>query len=93
MHDQYLRGGYQSTRTRGHGPDGAYCKLHDPEAVALRQKVTRPREDARYRTMRLAWAGPRFFEVLKQIADGHNDPRALAAEALASLLPLPGGGK
>ncbi|TMN46124.1 hypothetical protein, partial [Pseudoalteromonas piscicida] len=71
----------------------AYCKLHDPEAVALRQKETRTREDARYRKMRLEWAGPRFFEVLKQIADGHNDPRALAAEAIASLLPLPRGGK
>jgi hypothetical protein len=28
------------------------------------------------------WAGLRFFEVLKQIANGHNDHRSLAVEAI-----------
>jgi len=73
----------QCARKRGHGPDGAYCKQHDPEVVAKRNRETREREDARYQKLRLELAGPRFFAILEKIASGHNDPRTLAKEAIA----------
>jgi hypothetical protein len=42
--------------------------------------------DQRYKkeiaAKKLEWAGLRFFEVLKQIANGHNDHRSLAVEAI-----------
>lgn len=28
---------YQCHKPRGHGPDGAYCKQHDPEVVKARK--------------------------------------------------------
>lgn len=77
----------QCTRKHGFGPDGAYCKQHDPEAVARRKAEVEKRDAERYLKQRLEWAGPRFFAVLKQIADGHNDPRTIALEAIASYLP------
>ena len=30
---------YQCSRKRGHGPDGLYCKQHDPERIAKKDKV------------------------------------------------------
>ncbi|MFC3724447.1 hypothetical protein [Neoaquamicrobium sediminum] len=77
----------QCARKRGHGPDGAYCKQHDPEKVEARKAVSDEREKAAYNKQRLEWAGPRFFKVLEQIADGHNDPRTLAHEAIAAYRP------
>ena len=73
---------YQCSRKNGHGPDGAYCKQHVPDVVAKRDEERRERELARYRKQQMEWAGPRWFNVLKQIADGHNDPRSLAKEAI-----------
>lgn len=32
---------YQCTRPRGHGPDGAYCKQHDPAAKLKRADLRR----------------------------------------------------
>jgi hypothetical protein len=37
-----LAGGFrfgQCTRKRGHGPDGLWCKQHDPEVVAARDRA------------------------------------------------------
>lgn len=74
----------QCARKRGYGPDGAYCKQHDPEAATKRRAEVDEREAARWRKQRLEWAGPCFYAVLKQIADGHNDPRSIAREAIAA---------
>lgn len=74
----------QCARKRGHGPDRAYCKQHVPEKVKERQAEADKRQGVAHEKLRLEWAGPRFFKVLKQIADGHNDPRALAQEAIAA---------
>jgi hypothetical protein len=75
---------HQCTRKRGHGPDGAYCKQHDPDAIAAKKKARndaweaeRQRRDLRHdidRSVKLA---------IQLIADGHNNPRALAQWALA----------
>jgi hypothetical protein len=75
---------HQCSKKNGHGPDGAYCKTHDPEAVARREAESRYNYHKRYyddtvRGLRGA------DKVLKLIAEGHNDPRALAQEWLDNM--------
>lgn len=86
LFDKYHPGGYQCTRKRGFGPDEAYCKQHDPQAVAAREAKRNAKYDAEWERRRIEIAGARFFAALRQIADGHNDPRALAREAIAPFL-------
>lgn len=82
LHDRYHPGGYQCTRKRGYGPDGAYCKLHDPDAVKVRrEKADQEHRRKHYADMKRAY-GSSFLEVLRKIAAGHNDPRSLAAETV-----------
>lgn len=73
---------HQCRRKRGWGPEGAYCKQHSPESVAAR----RADEEARYQEKRLKWKyeanGEPAVSLLKQIAEGHNDPRSAAQEFL-----------
>lgn len=84
--DRWHPGGYQCTRPRGHGPDGCYCKQHDPAAVAARTVVRDAAYSAKLAADNLrrqkAEAGAKALDALKQIADGHNDPRSLAQELL-----------
>lgn len=71
----------QCSRKNGHGPEGAYCKQHDPAAVEHRRIVGEYnyRLENHNRTMkRLASVLP----VIKAIAEGHNDPRSLCQEWL-----------
>lgn len=78
---------HQCGRKRGFGPDGAYCKQHDPEAVAERQAV----QAAKYHAKNAVWeqraraqkALDACKAALTLIRDGHNDPRYLAAKTLA----------
>lgn len=74
----------QCSRPRGHGTEQAYCKQHVPEVARKRREEAETREAEAFRKRVLEMGGPRFFRVLCQIADGHNDPRALAAEAVAT---------
>jgi hypothetical protein len=77
---------HQCKRKRGYGPEDAYCKLHDPVAV-------KARDDARSEKWNTEWAeaavkrklasnAQNFLDALRLIADGHNDPRSLAMEAI-----------
>jgi len=82
---------YQCSRKRGHGPEQAYCKQHDPAAV----KAKREAQAAKWRAEWEAEAKAREAEraalqlgkdaiaALQQIADGHNDPRGLAQGVLS----------
>ncbi len=73
---------YQCSRKRGYGPDKAYCKQHDPEAVKARRAASDAKYNAEFNKRRYEWHGRKFFDVLKQIVDGHNDPRTLARETI-----------
>jgi len=77
-------GSHQCRRKNGHGPDGAWCKTHDPVACAEREKAKH--EDWRRRHERQC----REFafredciRAITEIADGHNDPRGLAMGIIA----------
>jgi hypothetical protein len=75
-------GGHQCNRKRGHGPDGAYCKQHDPEAVKARRIAASARYNAEMNEARYGWNGRKFYAALVEIAEGHNDARGLAQEVI-----------
>lgn len=72
----------QCVRKRGHGPDEAYCKQHDPAAVKARDEAAIKRGNERWLERRYEFCGKSFFDVLVKIADGHNDARGLAQAAI-----------
>lgn len=72
----------QCARKRGHGPEGAYCKQHDPDAVAARRMASMRKYNAEAARDNKQWWGPKFLSVLEQIAAGHNDPQSIAREIL-----------
>lgn len=81
--DRHSPGGHQCTKPRGHGPDGLYCKVHDPAAKKARDDAA----FARYRAKMDAHMLPHnriaaMKAALEAIAGGHNDPRTLADETL-----------
>ena len=76
----------QCTHKNGHGPEGAWCKMHDPVARKAKQAA----RDAKWRSdwdreKALNNANAALVPALRAIADGHNDPRALATEVIAAL--------
>lgn len=73
---------HQCSRKNGHGPDELYCKQHDPAAIAARDAARKERHDKEWNERRKEIYGKTFYNALKQIADGHNDARALAKDVL-----------
>ena len=79
-------GWHQCTRKNGHGPHGAWCKTHDPDAVKAKSEA----RSAKWRAEcdqrdRLNAATAALEPALRQIAAGHNDPRSLAESVIAAL--------
>jgi hypothetical protein len=73
----------QCTRKRGHGPDGLYCKQHDPAAVqARREEASRAYQEKMDRQNRPFRERVHFRRALEDIANGHNDPMTLAKQVL-----------
>lgn len=76
-------------------PAGTYgfCKQHDPVQVDLRRRAqehawserSRKQQEGWQRTKDTAAAKERCVAALREIEAGHNDPRALAREALHQL--------
>lgn len=74
-------------------PGGRWCGVHSDEAIARRRAKRVADDEARQRESRRAireWEEeqraieqhPRLLAAMQRIADGHNDPRALARETL-----------
>ena len=74
--------GDQCVRKRGYGPDGAYCKQHDPAAVKARNEAKKTHYNAKWNATRYEMHGRTFFNALVKIAEGHNDARGLAQEVI-----------
>lgn len=75
--------GYPCSR-KAVGPHG-FCGVHSPEAVARRKLKSvelyaeqRRQDEARYAADRFRRYAHDFYEALKKIADGHDDPMLLA---------------
>lgn len=63
-----------------------YCGIHHPDKVKARREKAAAEAKARCdaKQARSPWAvAERYREALRKIADGHNDARAVALEALA----------
>jgi hypothetical protein len=74
----------QCLRERKCGPDGLYCKQHDPIKIAERAAKKRAAWDAKWEADRMRLRAPEAYrQALESIAAGHNDPRGLAIETLA----------
>ena len=73
----------QCGRKNGFGPDGAYCKQHDPVAVKAKREAKNAKWEADWAAKQRDEA---FIREAKQavidIAAGHNDPSALCREIL-----------
>jgi hypothetical protein len=82
VYEEISRRFFQCSRNRGYGPDGEYCTTHNPQNVAARKKARLEKYDREMKLKRIEWAGPRFLAMLRLIAEGHNDARGLAAEAI-----------
>jgi len=80
--------GHQCSRKRGHGPEGAYCKQHSPEAKAARKA----KSDAKNREWNINFskkiatneAMREALLLVREIAEGHNNPRGAALDLIAS---------
>lgn len=73
---------YQCRRKAAHGPDGAYCKTHDPAAVKARSQAALAKWDAKARAERPKLFAHDMLAVLRKIECGHNDPRGIASEII-----------
>jgi hypothetical protein len=84
VHDRYSP--HQCRRKRGHGPEGAFCKQHDPERVAAKRAEWNAKFKAEFaasqKKHKVSMAAPALLAALQAIAAGHNDPRAFAAQVL-----------
>tara|TARA_R110000744_G_scaffold203992_1_gene322864 strand:- start:132 stop:500 length:369 start_codon:yes stop_codon:yes gene_type:complete len=79
-------GSHQCSRKAKHGPHGAWCKQHDPEAV----KAKREARDVKWKAEWKASSANNKFKIdcqvaIRSIAAGHNDPRGLAQEIIDEL--------
>lgn len=78
----------QCARKRGFGPEQAYCKQHDPAVVKAKRDASEAKYQASMKVSRDKWHlerhAPALLAALRQIADGDNDPRAVAADVLAT---------
>lgn len=61
------------------------CRIHSEAYVAEKRRVAREKHEAAMAKNRIKWNANKFHAALVEIAAGHNDPRALAAEVLARL--------
>lgn len=61
---------------------GDYCNVHDPEKVAKKEAEREAIAKVSWARRRKEIHGAAFYKALEEIAEGHNDPRALANEVL-----------
>ena len=86
VHDKYSFRGRQCSKPAAVERDGRmYCKVHDPEAI----KARRDASYAKWKAENARQFSQKQFEraavdAIQQIANGHNDPRALAQSIMAT---------
>ncbi len=70
---------YQCSKPRGHGPEQAYCKVHDPAAKAAKEAARDAKYRAEYeasdRRRAIGILGSGMIDALRKIADGSPSPR------------------
>lgn len=56
----------QCTRKPGFGPDGLYCKQHDPAEIARRRKASMDKYNAKMKRERPQWYAGEMLALLKE---------------------------
>lgn len=72
---------YQCSRKHLDGEQ--FCKMHMPDAIAERQRKSDARSKEAWNKRMMEVYGHLFFEALRKIADGDNNPRETAREVIA----------
>lgn len=76
----------QCSRKPNHGPEGAWCKQHDPIAVEAKRKARQADWDAEWlKKKRTREFQSDCIAAIRSIAAGHNDPRGLAQSIIDKL--------
>lgn len=74
-------GAKQCTRKNGHGPHGAWCKQHDPEAVNAQRRAQEAKWRREWDAKKLdATLRAEALTIIRQISEGHNDPASLCRD-------------
>jgi len=79
---RYMGNWPQSGQCSRRATVGDYCKQHDPAVVEARKADSSAKYEKAWQHRRLEIRGPAFYEILTLIANGHNDPRRLALDAI-----------
>lgn len=61
---------HQCTKKPGFGPDGIFCKQHDPEYVAKKDAERNAKDNARWKAERPNMYGKQLFALLKESQAG-----------------------
>jgi hypothetical protein len=81
---------HQCNRRNGNGKHGAYCKQHDPDAVKAKRDAESANRKAKYDFDCRNYAFVTDCkDAVRQIAAGHNDPRALCQSIIDNLEAKP----
>ena len=92
VYDRHVWSGYPCGR-KAVGSHGL-CGIHSPEAEARRKQKSdayyaeqRQQSDARAAAEKFRRHSRSFYDALKLIVDGHNDPRTVARKAIEGKAP------
>lgn len=76
-------GSCQCSRKHGHGPQGAWCKTHDPVAREEKRMTRLAAERAKWaRDAAIRALRSERDDIIRKIAEGHDNPRELCADWL-----------
>lgn len=86
---------YQCMRKRGHGPDGLYCKQHDPRRIEAREKARQRAQQTKFESEFADRMRPRrqlsiAYAALQSIASDRSvtNPKLRASQALKKMHEL-----
>lgn len=74
VYDTYFGSGHQCHRKPGYGPDGLYCKQHDPAEIARRDKARQDLWDRKAKTKRPMWYAIEMLDLLRESKAWHVTP-------------------
>lgn len=82
-------GGLQCSRKASCDPNShgnmTTCKQHSETVTKAREKKAKEKYALENRKWLIRLNGQKFYDALKKIADGHNDPRGLAKATLSKI--------
>lgn len=69
-YDNHTRLFSQCRNSPGFGPDGIFCKKHDPDYIAKKQAERNAKDEAKWKASRPSVYGKALFDLLKESQAG-----------------------